>query len=452
MASSPRRSQRCVLAGIALTAVLSLAVWGRAQDESARSAEKGSATTPGKVAEPTDSKVATLHLVAKAEPQQTKEYIDDRLKKAKEHADGKFSWSEVVLEPLDPRTYKTLDEIIRQGKVTEVLQKVGKFDIAPFEGEVEGEWVVRLAKPHQVLKELKVTFEDDNKKDVRTFRPGTARAGEKSPLRFHSPGHYTLHMPADGDAIPTEYEATVEDGGKPVLPNPKNTFPKAERHWLITFKDFEGRFPALKKVLEDEKIMGNPFSHVAAAAQTTFVIGSLAEDDVQIIDWDFVGTKVTVRFNPLPRRDAKRVWMRFPISEGRIEEERKEWRAKDGKALLPGALSAAIAASADRVPSDKDESLVPGMAPKWFEIPLSADGSRFERALQLDNIEGWKKVANQPVYRLVGWEHEGLTGRREFLSIIHPRKARKTRVLLVDEPVEKWPVGVRALKAETARK
>ncbi len=404
--------------------------------------------------EPLGNRVATLHLVAKAESQHTKEYIEDRLRVAKENADAKFSWSKVVIDPLDAQTYRTLDDIIRRGKVVQSFRKVGVFEVAAFEGEAEGQWVIRLAKPHHMLKELQVTLEDDkNKTTIRTYKPGIAKPGTPIALRFHSPGHYTLNMPVEAELTPVEYEAVVEDGGK-AIQNPKGRLPKTDRYWLITFKDFGGKFAALKDVLENEKIMGNPFSNVEAAAQTTFVMGSLLEDDIQPDQWDFVGTKVTVHFNKLPRREAKRVWMRFPISEDRIAEETKLWQFKDGKKLFGGDISAALKAApaTEKVLADQDEALVPGMAPKWFEIPLLPDGSRFERVLRVEKIEDWKKTASRPIHRMIGWEFEDLKGRREFLGpVVHPYRSGKTKVFLIDAPVEKWPVGVQLLKSASPK-
>jgi hypothetical protein len=393
----------------------------------------------------------TLHLVAKAEAKRTKGYIEERLSVAKGYAKDRFNWSGLSISPLDPITYQTLDSIIRQGQVVETLQQTREFEIKPFQGN--GDWVVRLAQPHQVLKELKVTFEDNNaKKETRSFKPGTARGGEASELRFHSPGYYTLRIRADAGLTPTEYESLVEDGGKPVLPNPKGEWPKAERYWLITFRDFSGKFPALKEVLENSSIMGNPISNVKTAAQTTFVIGSFMITPISPTDWDFVGTSVIVRFSKLPEREAKRVWMRFPIAADRIEQEARGWRYKEGNELLGTDISAKIRENpAELVPWDRDEPLLPDMEPKWFEIPLLADRSKFERTLRLEKIEEWKRIANKPVYRLVGWEFEGPEGRREFLEVVHPRMVRQTTMYLIDEAVDKWPVGVRALQASAPR-
>jgi hypothetical protein len=395
-----------------------------------------------------DAEVKTLHLVAKSEANRTKEYIQGRLVIAKQKSEGRFNWSALVMNPpLDPITFQTLDAIIRQGKVIDTLHQAAQFQIQPFQGN--GAWVIRLAKPHQILKELKITFEDDNgKKETRSFKSGTVPGGEAGELRFHSPGYYTLAINADPRLTPTQYESVVEDGGKPIESSPKGEWPKAERYWLITFRDFSGSFAALKEVLENPSKMGNPFSNVETAAQTTFVIGSLIEEDILPTEWDFLRTSVIVRFSKLPKREAKRVWMRFPIAAERIDQEVRDWRYKEGAELPSEAISAKLRESpGDLVAWDRDEPLLPGMTPKWFEIPLSPDGSHFERTLRLDKIEDWKRIADKPVYRLEGWEFEDPDGRREFLEVIHPRKVRKTKMCLIDEVVEKWPVGVRNLQS-----
>jgi hypothetical protein len=274
-------------------------------------------------------------------------------------------------------------------------------------------------QPTQVLKKLRVTYQ---RAGVKEYTP-TAPDG-KSPLILIVPGRYAFIPEAD-DA-PLKYEGDVAELGKANLPAIAGEWPKGDKYFVVTMRNFSGNRKRLFEVITDKNKVANPLDHIQLESDLIFAFASLnstaADPGDEGIDPEH---NITITVETIPSRNPRRAWVYFPLEEKAAKEAAATFRKFDSVQITDEIRKNAVR-FVDRkqvaVVGSKDEA-------RWIELPAefpNPDPKRFTRKVKIDDLPEF--VDRYPhLWMLVVWEFDN--GKPEAIQVKHPVSGDRVSVL-----------------------
>lgn len=276
---------------------------------------------------------------------------------------------------------------------------------------------IRVA-PTQVLKKLKVKYEKGGEKEYTPTAPDG-----KSQLVLIVPGRYAF-MPDPNDA-PVSYEGEVAELGKANVPAVKGEWPKGDKYFVVTMRNFKGNRRLLFEVIQDPRKVANPLDNIQLGTDFTFAFASL-NSSVGVagdVGLDPQGN-INITVETIPNRRPARVWVYFPLDKAGMEKAKEQY-LKFSSEELPGEIrktSISTLRAAEFGPKDD---------PKWVELPpeptpVGVPPRRFDRKVKI-NDPGEFADRYPQMWMLVVWEFD--TGKPEAIIVQHPATNARVGVL-----------------------
>ena len=356
-----------------------------------------------------DTAETTVYLVLRTGPDVTEERIIAAIKQGLEKAPATIT-GEPAIKPVSPAFFEEFQTLVdRASSPAAAAEENVSIRLLPSRDTL---YELKL-QPTQVLKKLKVTYA---KAGVKEYTP--AAPGEKSPLVLTVPGRYAL-TPEPND-VPTAYEGTITELGKPDPAMLKGEWPKGDKYFVVTMRNFRGDKKRLFEVIQDPKQVANPFEYVKLENDLLFAFASLNSGAADVIDETALDSEnnLTVTIPTVANRSPKRVWVHFPLdpaSAAKLAESLGKLGGRD----LP------VEVRKNSVPITEPGVLDTADPPKWFELPPepTAPGiepRRFTRKLKLNDPAAFGDK-NRQLRMLVVWEFDN--GMREAIQVKNPKGA-----------------------------
>ncbi len=276
----------------------------------------------------------------------------------------------------------------------------------------------------QVLKKLRVTYQTGGAKEYTPTAPDG-----KSRLMLVVPGRYAF-IP-DVDDLPVSYEGEVAELGKDNIPVVKGEWPKGDKYFAVTMRNFRGNRRLMFEVMQDNTKVANPFDSVELGSDLVFAFASLnasaGDPGSNVIGAD--GT-VTISVESIANRSPRRVWVYFPHDEKGVLAAREDFKKFDSEQLPAEIRKNAVGATDPLVFTSKDK-------PRWIELsaeptPPGVKPRRFVRAIRTDDIANIVDLYPQ-LWMLVVWEFDN--GKPEAIWVKH---AKDDRTYVIEREVAGW--------------
>lgn len=266
-------------------------------------------------------------------------------------------------------------------------------------------WELKLPKAKQVLKELTVEYKKAGtvKYTTASNKPDEKR-DETKEFGLILPGSYSIPMLADDE--PESYSGTVreldpETNMVKETEIKKTKFPEIDRFFSITIRGFRGNQQRLFDVMQDSRFVPNPVKNLEPVKNYTFAFANLSSD-LPIGGRILEGQEYLARVPSVTGRNAKRVWIMFPLTK-----EEADAKAKELNKLSGADLSKLIRTTGDTVTAKDNELVNADSKPRFFELPDMSNGNQtlFGRNIKLEDFRGLAKKY-PAVHRLVLWEFD----------------------------------------------
>lgn len=386
-----------------------------------------------------DTVPVTIFLLVQVTTDVPQEQLRDTFEEAREVTACEFQSIEV--RPISPSLYAefgsltsdfaSAPNVVHEGKITiRQLQARGSL------------WELRLENGVKVLQKLEVEYRKAGKEE---YVPQGPREASTASLVLIVPGSYALRLPKDDTPVGLKAEvADLESGETETIEQEWPT--QSSQCYLITLRNFQGNrqelFEAIKEKPEKEDtIVSNPLSDVQMGQDLVFVFASLGSKlppPGEIIDEN----RYVPNIAGLPRRNVKRVWMRFPLTEEKLASEVEQDRRLTGKDLCQQIRSSTPSYAEESVTISADSQ------PRWIELPPS--GTRFSRDIILDDMRKLHEAFPR-VWRLVVWEFQSTDDATpRAIAVEHPDGIGQ--VYVVDEEIEAWPKVIERAASSAAEK
>jgi hypothetical protein len=373
----------------------------------------------------------TMYLFLRTGPDEREDEIRLALGKALTASGAKYS-GEPRLRSVSPTFYEELSSLVDNA-----------LPAAPVVAGDVG--VRRLAAPGavyeltvdaaQVITKLTVRYKSGEAKEYVPVAPKAGGEAEKAPpLVLIVPGRYALAV--EPGQTPVEYDATLaEFGKKDEVKTAK--WPVADKHFVVTLKDFVGSREAVFEKLRDARVVPVPFD-VKRADDLLFAFASL-NSTAETAEGDRVGTDgVYLTAENLKNSRVRRVWAYYPLDEAGMAKAVEQFR--DPK-FNSETLSAEIRKNA--VPAGKDAPEVKADdPPRWYEL-TQTDGPQgpFSRRIPVENLF---ELASKykTIGKLLVWEFDDGTNKPAAIRTQHP-KSEVGRVYALDRFDAAWQANVK---------
>ena len=384
-----RRVRPAVRAAVAAVALIGAAAVGLAQE-------------PG----------TTVYLVLRTGPDETEKGVLATLKQGLDKS-GATITGEPTIKGVSPAFFEEFQALVdRAGPPAAAADEGVAIRLLPTREPI---YEIKVA-PTQVLKKLKVKYQKGGEKEYTPAAPGAANAS----LVLIVPGRYGFVPEADD--TPLSYDGEVAEIGKPAAAV-KGDWPKGDRYFVVTMRNFRGDRRRLFEVMADPKQVANPLDNVQLGNDLLFAFASLNSSAADPGD-DGLDSEnnLTMTVETIPRRNPARVWVLFPLDEAAMREARDKYRK-----LSSTELPVEIRKDPVRV-GVNTAGVSAGSAPRWYELPAEAtppgtDPRRFVRRVKVDDPPEFAAKYPQ-LWSLVVWEFDGGGGRQEAIQVKHPKDDR----------------------------
>jgi hypothetical protein len=358
----------------------------------------------------------TLYLVLRVGPDITEKDIISTLKQGLKLS-GSTITGEPTIRPVSPAFFEEFQGLVERAGPPVVAADDGlAIRMLPASRPT---YEIRIAR-NQVLKKLRVTYQKAGEKE---YVPTAPDAEGKSQLILIVPGQYAF-MP-DADDVPVSYEGDVAELGKPNLPTVKGGWPKGDRFYVVTMRNFRGDRKEMFRVIQDPQLVANPLDNVQLGNDLVFVFANLnssaADPGEEGLDAE---NNINVSVETIPNRSPRRVWAYFPLDEDSMKKARDAYVKLDSNQLP-------IEIRKDHVPITRKAEFGPKDEPKWVELPAEPTPAgipprRFSRKVKIDDLIGFAEKYPK-LWMLVVWEFDN--GRPEAIQVRHPMTGNRVFVL-----------------------
>jgi hypothetical protein len=380
-----------------------------------------------------DSRV--IYMVIQAEPTTTMTEVKEKFEMARQATKG-CNVREVLIEPIDPQTFTVLRSILQRGlgAVKEDLAGVQGQVIQPVVG-MDSAWSIDLGDPFEFIESVAVMLAaepgkpDSDGEVVHVTGPGPNPDGYA--LDLHSPGRYVLSLPKGARPRSIRFEVIREDGEAEVEKETvEQSWPSVGRAYLVTLADVVGDESQLFASLKDPAKVPNPIREIQDATKASLMVASFVEvlgNRLRIQDG-----RITFSFPKPQGVEAKRLWLRFPLTAAQLALEKAALEAvlaeEEGLKKLPDIIRQNVAAG----------RVVPGAG--WVELPLQGNG--FTGVFDLD-LAAWRSdLAAGPDTigdnALLVYEFENEVGTK--------RPVKMTEGFVVTDRIAEWLPALRAAR------
>jgi hypothetical protein len=369
----------------------------------------------------------TLYLVLRVGPDISEQDILKTLKKGLELSNSKIT-GEPTIRPVSAAFFDEFQVLVDRAA------PIAAADDLPIRQLPTRDLTYEIkVGPTQVLKKLKVKYAKGGDKEYTPTSPDG-----KSPLQLIVPGRYAF-MP-DKDDVPQTYEAEVAELGKANVPAVKGEWPKGDKFFVVTMKNFRGDRKLMFEVIQDAKRVANPLDNIQLGNDLVFAFASL-NSSAGIAGEDSIDPEgnITLSVETIPNRFPKRVWVHFPLTAEEMQAAKAQY-GKFSSEDLPGEIrknSIVIQRQAEFGPKDK---------PVWVELPpeqVAGGGKppRFTRKVKLNDLSEFAGKYPQ-MWMLIVWEFDD--GKPEAIQVVHPGTSAKTYVLERERTT--WQKSIKNLK------
>jgi len=342
------------------------------------------------------------------------------------------------MEPIDPQTFTVLRSILQRGlgAVKEELAGVQGQVIQPVVG-MDSAWSIDLGNPFEFIESVAVTLAAESGKPgsdgevVHVTGPGPNPDGYA--IELHSPGRYVLSLPKGARPMSIRFEVIREDGAAEVQKETvEQAWPSVGRAYLVTLADVVGDESLLFASLKDPAKVSNPIREIQDATKASLMVASFVEvlgNRLRIQDG-----RITFSFPKPQGVEAKRLWLRFPLTAAQLAQEKAALEAvlaeEEGFKNLPDIIRKSAA----------EGRLVPGAGAGWVELPLEGNG--FTGVFDLD-LAAWRSdLAAGPDTigdnALLVYEFENEVGTK--------RPVKMTEGFVVTDRIAEWLPALRAAR------
>jgi hypothetical protein len=373
-----------------------------------------------------DKANTTLYLFLRTGPDENEKTILKDLKSALDASFAKYS-GELKLKTVSPGFYDELAGLADQAGAAPTA--------------ADGPMIRRIAAqetmyelsmdPAQNLKLLSVKFKGADK--PAEYKPG--RPGDKTPLTLIVPGKYAFSPPAG--STPMEYTMTLEELGKADTTKTA-PWPAADKHFVVTLKNFVGDQEQLFAKLRDKSVVPNVFD-VKRSEDLLFAFASLNSTAEGIGEDTITNDRITLGAENLKTSDVRRVWALYPLLEKDVQSELEKFSKFDSVQLGEEIRK-------NSVPVGSLPNVSPDEPAKWYELqmPPNTNNSRFVRELKVDNLFDF--AAKYPtIGKLLVWEFDNGTGNQRAIQVVNPKKG-DSRTFVLDRMDTTWQNKVKQAK------
>jgi hypothetical protein len=350
--------------------------------------------------------------------------LEEGLSAAKCKIDGK-----PLIRPVSPAVFEELEGLTKDTAETVAGAKVAKgFGVRRLASR-DSVWEFRLNSPSQVLKTLTVKYRNAAAKEYdKEYMPASPL--DDGALTLVSPGVYSLKLEADE---PLSFEAQIVAlGQKPETVSGK--WPKSDRYYVITMRNFRGDKDYLFQVLQDQLKVANPLDSIRLGGDLVFVFANLdafgADEDDDVI----AGNNLILGAPPPRGRHAARGWVLFPLTESEMKSELEKYeKIKDARELVESVRKNAVRAT-------EVAEITPATPARWIELAVQRDG-RYRREVPLKDFKGL--LEKYPtVFGLIVWEFENNEGMRSAIVMKLPG-ARGGTSMVREKEIRNWSNSLR---------
>src|SRR5262249_9653445 len=248
----------------------------------------------------------TLYLVLRVGPDITEKDILKTLKQGLELS-GATITGEPTIKPVSPAFFEEFQALVERAEAAAAAPDNDPLSIHLLPTR-EVAYEIKV-QPTQVLKKLRVTYQRGGTKEYIPAAPDG-----KSQLVLIIPGRYAFVPDPDDTAL--SYEGEVAELGKANIPAIKGDWPKGDKYYVVTMRNFRGDRRLMFEVIQDRRKVANPLDHIQLGSDLVFAFASLnssaADPGGGGIDAE---GNIDLSVDTIIDRNPRRVWVLFPLDE-----------------------------------------------------------------------------------------------------------------------------------------